>query len=312
MGTSLDALFDRRLDYPDMEAAKRLNLLVGLDQTKVIVAKTLGVLVNVAGPAEWAKKHHGAAPSLLRYLGRRPPLVVFAGDVGTGKTELAESIGDAVARQEGIPITLFPLSLATRGGGRVGEMTQLVAEAFDAVISQARNVKGKGRKANGATILFVDEGDALTQSRESAQMHHEDRAGVNAFIRGVDRMAEENLPAVVILSTNRLSAIDPAVQRRAADVILFERPDSAQRLAVLRGPLEEAGFSREEIDELVKRTGPSKPGDVGFTYSDLTQRFLPALVLDAYPDRPLSHARAIEVLAGIKATPRFGRPGDDR
>jgi hypothetical protein len=312
MATPLDALFDRRLDYPDMEAAKRLNLLVGVDPTKAKLTKTLGVLVNPAGPADWAKKHHGTAPTLLRYLGRRPPLVIFAGDVGTGKTELAESIGDAVARQEDIPITLFPLSLATRGSGRVGEMTQLLAEAFDAVISHARQMKGKGHKAKGATILFIDEGDALTQTRESAQMHHEDRAGVNAFIRGVDRMAEENLPAVVILSTNRLSAIDPAVQRRAADVILFERPSDAQRLAVLRAPLEEAGFSPKEIDDLVKRTGPHKPGDVGFTYSDLTQRLIPSLVLDAYPDRPLSHVGAIAVLAGIKPTPQFGNVGEVR
>lgn len=62
---------------------------------------------------------------------RRPPLVVLAGDVGSGKTELAETIGDAVARTEKIDLTLLPLSLSTRGQGRVGEMTQLLSAAFD-------------------------------------------------------------------------------------------------------------------------------------------------------------------------------------
>jgi AAA+ superfamily predicted ATPase len=67
----------------------------------------------------------------------------------------------------------------------------------------------------GAVILLVDEADALAQSREAAQMRHEDRAGVNAFIRGVDRIGN-GLPAAVIMCTNRLSALDPAVRRRAA------------------------------------------------------------------------------------------------
>ncbi len=306
MSTPLDSLFDRRMNYPDLTAAKRLKQLVGLDQTKSSLTKTLGILVNSTGPQEWAKKHHGKADTLIGYVGRRPPLVIFAGDVGTGKTELAESIGDAVARQEQIDITLFPLSLATRGSGRVGEMTQLLTEAFDAVAGHARQLKGKGLKAHGAVILFVDEGDALTQSRENAQMHHEDRAGVNAFIRGVDRLAEEHLPAVVILSTNRLSSIDPAVQRRAAEIVTFCRPNDEQRRAVLQGPLEEVGFSAQQIAEFVKQTGSHKPDETGFTFSDLTQRLLPAIFLDAYPSQPITYARALQVLSMIKPTPPFG------
>ena len=69
------------------------------------------------------------------------------------------------------------------------------------------------------------------------------RAGVNAFIRGVDRLAEKRLPAVVVLCTNRLSAIDPAVQRRAAEIFEFRRPDEAQRRTVIEAPLAEAGLA---------------------------------------------------------------------
>jgi AAA+ superfamily predicted ATPase len=304
--TDLDALFNRRLEFPSIDAAKRLHRLVGLDDVKSRLAKTLGVLVNHHGPQNWAKKHHPDASILLDYLGRRPPLVIFAGDVGTGKTELAEVIGDAVARQEDIPITLFPLSLSTRGSGRVGEMTQLLTEAFEIVVQQASRLKGKvTSKAGGAIIMLIDEGDALTQSREATQMHHEDRAGVNAFIRGVDRLAEQHLPVVVILCTNRLSSIDPAVQRRAADIFRFARPNDAQRHAVLEAPLAEAGFSATEINKLVKLPGAMNASSVGFTFSDLTQRFLPTLVLDAYPDRPITFHRAVELLGTILATPQF-------
>src|SRR5208283_5578170 len=131
--------------------------------------------------ADWAKKHHPKAKVFVSSVLRRPPLVVLAGDVGSGKTELAETIGDAVARQEKIDITLFPLSLSTRGQGRVGEMTQLLSAAFDYTVEAAVKLKGSSGRARGGVILLVDEADALAQSREAAQMHHEDRAGVNAF-----------------------------------------------------------------------------------------------------------------------------------
>ena len=102
--------------------------------------------------------------------------MILAGDVGTGKTELASTVGDPVARQEGINITLYPLSLSTRGSGRVGEMTKLMSAAFDETYKTALALKGRGAKASGAVILLVDEADAIVQSRENDQMHHEDRA----------------------------------------------------------------------------------------------------------------------------------------
>src|SRR5437868_6339691 len=84
--------------------------------------------------------------------------------------------------------------LAKRGQGRVGEMTQLLSAAFEHTVEAGTRLKRSG-KAKGGIILLVDEADALAQSREAAQMHHEDRAGVNAFIRGIDRLANLRLPA---------------------------------------------------------------------------------------------------------------------
>lgn len=136
-------------------------------------------------------------------------------------------------------------------------------------------------------------------------MHHEDRAGVNAFIRGVDRLAEDRLPAAIILCTNRLSAIDPAVQRRAADVFTFKRPTAPQRKLVLEGPLSEAGFSASQIEKVVAMTGESAGKPVGFTFSDLTQRLLPTLVLDAYPDSAITFERTMQLVSTMKATPPF-------
>jgi len=302
---SLDELFERRLTYPDFEPQERLARLVGLDDHKARLTKILGLLVNPAGLEAWAKKHHPGANGIVANVLKRPPLVVLAGDVGSGKSELAETIGDAVARQEGIEITLFPLSLSTRGQGRVGEMTQLLSAAFDYTVDEARKLQESGGRARGAVILLVDEADALAQSREAAQMHHEDRAGVNAFIRGVDRIGNGKLPAAVIMCTNRLSALDPAVRRRAADILPFARPDDHQRRAVLGPPLKELGFTEQQVAALVAATGARNGQTHGFTFSDLAQRLLPAIVLDAYPGQPVSAARALEIAKRMVPTPPF-------
>jgi AAA+ superfamily predicted ATPase len=298
------ALFERRISYPDPAARQRLARLVGIDDQKQRLAKILGLLVSPAGLERWAKTHHPDADLLLDTVLRRPPLVILAGDVGSGKTELAETIGDAVARAEDIDVTLLPLSLSTRGQGKVGEMTRLLTAAFDYTATQAEKLKASGR-ARGALILLVDEADALAQSREAAQMHHEDRSGVNAFIRGIDRLANNRLPAAVIMCTNRLSALDPAVRRRAADMLGFDRPDDARRREVLGPRLAPLGFTKTDVDQMISLTGARTKTEAGFTFSDLTQRLLPAIVLDAYPERAVNPKRALEIARDMAPTPPF-------
>jgi AAA+ superfamily predicted ATPase len=302
---NMNDVFERRMTFPDFEPQERLSRLVGLDDHKARLTKVLSLLVNPAGLDTWASKYHPEAKDVLRAVLHRPPLVILAGDVGSGKSELAETIGDAVARQEKIDITLFPLSLATRGQGRVGEMTQLLSMAFDTTVTEATKLKGASGRSRGAIILLVDEADALAQSREAAQMHHEDRAGVNAFIRGVDRITNTRVPAAIIMCTNRLSALDPAVKRRAADILTFARPNDEQRLAVLGKALKQLGIGNADINAIVAATGPLKSREHGFTFSDLMQRLLPGIVFAGYPDRAVSGARAIEVTRAMVPTPPF-------
>lgn len=301
----IDELFEHRVSYPDVDARDRLARLVGLDDQKTRLTKILALLVNPAGLETWAKKHHPAANGVINSVLRRPPLVILAGDVGAGKSELAQTIGDAVARQEKIDITLFPMSLSARGQGRVGEMTQLLSAAFDHTVAEASKLKSTSGPARGAVILLVDEADALAQSREAAQMHHEDRAGVNAFIRGVDRIGNSRLPAAVIMCTNRLQSLDPAVKRRAAEILTFTRPDETQRHALLNDTLKQLGFSAQHISALVSATGTQNGRNYGFTFSDLTQRLLPTIILDAYPANAVNPARALEIARSLIPTPPF-------
>lgn len=59
----------------------------------------LGLLVHPGGLMRWGEEHHPGAKLLVDSVVQRPPLVILGGDVGSGKTELAETIGDAIARQ---------------------------------------------------------------------------------------------------------------------------------------------------------------------------------------------------------------------
>ncbi|WP_299104356.1 AAA family ATPase [uncultured Tenacibaculum sp.] len=298
-------LFEQAIIYPNTDYRDRLNALIGLDNHKNRMAKILSLLINPEGIELWMNKYHPNAKRISDIVLRRPPLVILEGDVGAGKSELATCIGDAVARQEGIDITLLPLSLSTRGQGHVGEMTKLISTAFDYTVEKAGKLKNSSGKSKGGLILLVDEADALTQSRESNQMHHEDKAGVNAFIRGIDRIANGKLPVAVIMCTNRLNSLDPAIKRRAADILKFGRPNKEQRLFVLREPLTELGFTDDDIKDIVEITGETTEREYGFTFSDLIQRLLPSLVLDAYPNEAVNHKKAKEIVERIIPTPPF-------
>jgi hypothetical protein len=89
-------------------------------------------------------------------------------------------------------------------------------------------------------------------------------------------------------------------------VLSFARPNDEQRGVVLSRALESMGLSRHHIDALITATGPQRvTRDYGFTFSDLTQRLLPTIVLDAYPTRRVEGTRAIEIARAMAPTPPF-------
>ncbi|HET7552694.1 MAG TPA: ATP-binding protein [Gemmatimonadaceae bacterium] len=275
-------LFESHLRYPLEDARCVYESLVGLDEVKTRLIKEAIVLTRPERLQQWSTKYHGSigvkALAAIRY---GTPLIIFAGDVGTGKSALAESFGDAVARALGQPASLLRMSIQTRGSGIVGDMTRQISRAFRAVETEARRTRH-------VTILLLDEADALAESREAQQMHHEDRAGVNALIQGVDHLRSSGIPALVVFCSNRLESIDPAVLRRAVDVVVFRRPDAAQRLAHLARLLGDLPLTEPELQRLVELTGPREEREYGYTYSDISDRLVRKAILEAFPDAPLS------------------------
>ncbi|MFJ9680975.1 AAA family ATPase [Streptomyces sp. NPDC101194] len=301
--TSQDDLFHPVIELPESTRRARYDRLVGLDGMKLRLRKEAALLADPRRLQTWAATNHGGDVAALALFADRAPLFVFAGDVGSGKSALAESFGCDLADFLGLPVYLYRLKLATRGSGLVGEMTSLIGDAFTHMHTMGKRVSGP-QGARAVQILVVDEADALVQSREAQQMHHEDRAGVDAFLAGIDSLAGARLPVVVVLCTNRLGALDPAVMRRAAATFTFTRPSEEQRHTVLTQALDGLGIGPETVRKVVELTGPTAD-QPGYTFSDLTQRLVPAAVFRAFPDRPVTDEDLLALAEELEPTPVF-------
>lgn len=292
---SQPSIFDSETPLPSDRLAKREKTLLGFEGRYSRVHGQLRLLLNVGGLGDWNRRHHGGKLAICDLVAEQYPLVIFHGDVGTGKTAMAECIANKlVAEARSEDSILFKLSNRVRGSGMVGEMGTLIAEAFRKVIQSA----GKTRRA----ILIVDEGDSLGASRSQDHSHHEDKVAVNTLIQGVDDLRQYGGRIVVILCTNRLSALDAALRRRAAITEEFRRPTDDERRQLFEMDLAGMNLPPAQIAELVAVTGAHQ-SQPSWTYSDIRTRLYPAAVARAYPDQPLKFEQLKAVAASLQASP---------
>jgi AAA+ superfamily predicted ATPase len=237
-------------------------------------------LIDFDGLTKWSKKHYGSLLPAVQIIKERYPLVIFHGDVGTGKTQTAEVAADLLTRELKKEGRLFKLSTGVRGHGMVGQMSTLINQAFQTVTQEA----GKSR----LSFLIIDEGDSLAGSRDAAQSHHEDKVAVNTLIQKIDDLKKYDGRVLVFLCTNRFGALDPAIVRRAGRIEVFNRPDDHEREALFKMDCEGLGLPEKFIKELVSLTGPNGKHKLGFTFSDIRTRLMPEALSKAYPERKIS------------------------
>jgi AAA+ superfamily predicted ATPase len=290
------SIFDSQTVLPDDALSRREKTLLGFAARYARVHSQLRLLLNIGQLASWNRQHHGGKLAICDLVTEQYPLVIFHGDVGTGKTAMAECmanrlVGETRGAEDSL---LFKLSNRVRGSGMVGEMGTLIAEAFKKVTASA----GKTRRA----ILIIDEGDSLAATRTQQHAHHEDKVAVNTLIQCVDDLRQYGGRIVVILCTNRLSVVDPALQRRAAIMEEFRRPSDEERRQLLTMDLDGLGLTAADIDQLVAATGP-RQGVPAWTYSDIRTRLYPSALANAYPDGPLRFEHLMTTAKALKPSP---------
>lgn len=264
--------------FPNEPAGDRLAGLVGLERHIEELTGHLRILFDPPLVDQWAQRHYRqATPRIVGLLKDAVPLILFEGDVGTGKTALAEVIGQAVATDGKYGVHMVKMSTQVRGTGYVGEMGSLLAAAFNSVHKVCEQ-KGE------PVILLMDEADSVLTSRAVDQQHHEDKSGVNTILQHLDGFRESGVQVAVIAITNRTGVIDPAVRRRAAASFTFSRPNEAQRRELL-SQLFRPALSDREVESLLVASTP-RPGkmageDLPLTFSDIVLRFSIPAVRDA-------------------------------
>lgn len=289
-------LFELELALPDAVVRARGERLIGFDRRYSRIERDLRLLSNPDEIVDWSKKSYGRVLPLCDVVTDRYPLLIFEGDVGTGKTATAEAACDRLARSSGKAAMLFKLSTRVRGSGMVGEMSSLINEAFATITKEA----GKTRSC----YLLIDEADSLSAKREGGQSHHEDKVAVNTIIQKVDDLRRLGGRVVVILCTNRGHVLDPAVVRRAARVERFERPNAEEREALFRMDYDGVGLSDDVVRDLVALTGPQEsPPRIGFTFSDLRTRLLPEALGAAFPERQLTGEDILTAARSVVPSP---------
>lgn len=292
--SAADSAFESLRELPDEALRAQAGRLVGFARRFERLSGQMRLLTDLDGVKGWADRYHGGGHGLVAALGDRYPLIVFHGDVGTGKTATGEAAADALARMLDTDGFLLKLSTRVRGIGHVGEMSTLIGDAFAAAVNLA------GRKRFVA--LIIDEGDALAFNRAAERAHHEDRVGVNTLIQKIDDARQLGGRLLIFLCTNRFGALDPAVLRRAALTDEFRRPDEHERRELFETTLAGVDVTSELINELVTITGP-RDGRPSFTFSDIQTRLIPAAVARAYPHHALTGDDLLIAAAELEPSP---------
>jgi SpoVK/Ycf46/Vps4 family AAA+-type ATPase len=192
-------------------------------------------------------------PDLYRKWGTRPPKgVILYGPPGTGKTLMARALAaQANAR-------FFHVAVSDIASKWYGESEKIVKKIFELA-----------NQSEKPTIIFFDEIDAIAQRREVS--NEVTQRIVSTLLVNMDGMvANDNV--MIVASTNRLDAIDPALLRsgRFDRLVKVGLPDEEGRRHIfnihMRKAEERAGrdlFDKDvDLQSILKNTDGLSGADI--------------------------------------------------
>ena len=93
--SSAPSIFDYEIPLPDTKLAKKESRLLGFAERYQRVHDQLQLLLRADEVTDWSKRHYKKRViPLCDLTDEQYPLVVFHGDVGTGKTATAECVAN--------------------------------------------------------------------------------------------------------------------------------------------------------------------------------------------------------------------------
>lgn len=227
--------------------------LIGQNPTKITTGKTKTTFKDVAGIDSEKQELMEVVEFLknkdkFKSLGARVPRgVLLSGEPGTGKTLLAR----AVAGEANVPF--FATSGSDFSGIIVGLGVAKIKEIFDLA------------KRNAPCILFIDEIDAIGQSRSKHSFNDNDREQtLNQLLIEMDGFANDT-GIIVIAATNRPDMLDAALLRpgRFDRQIHIDLPNLEGRRDIL-----ELHAKKFKINDNVSMMDVAR-GTTGFSGADL-------------------------------------------
>ena len=227
--------------------------LIGQNPTKITTGKTKTTFKDVAGIDSEKQELMEVVEFLknkdkFKALGARVPRgILLSGEPGTGKTLLAR----AVAGEANVPF--FATSGSDFSGIIVGLGVAKIKEIFELA------------KRNAPCILFIDEIDAIGQSRSKHSLNDNDREQtLNQLLIEMDGFSNDT-GIIVIAATNRPDMLDKALLRpgRFDRQIHIDLPNLEGRRDIL-----ELHAKKFKIGENVSLMDVAR-GTTGFSGADL-------------------------------------------
>ncbi len=216
------------------------------------------VKFNEIGGQEKAKREiEGLAfalknPDLYQKWGTKPPKgVLLYGPPGTGKTLMAKALATEADAQ------FLSISISDITSKWYGESEKLMKEVFEIA-----------NEAEGKTILFFDEIDAIAPDRDASS--EPSRRIVSTLLTNLDGIGS-NPNVMMVCATNRLDSIDPALTRpgRLDRLVEVGLPDDDGRKQIFGIHIKKseglAGrelFNGVDFDQIIPKTDKSSGADI--------------------------------------------------
>ncbi len=263
-------------ELPNEEFRQYWEQLIDADETKGRVLALMQVCLFPTSFYDWAKQNDLQIIPIFK--GR----VLFDGPPGTGKTITAKACSDHFARVNGIKA--YFVELGSVRDKFEGQSSKHIQDAF-------RDLQYLSQEC--PVILFMDELDSVSPSRNTEQMHDTIRDMVNVLIKMMNKVNSNRI--FTIGATNLSSHVDHAVKRRFDDIIKFDRPSFEVRVALFEHLLQGRDFSKYVISVFAKRTER-------FTHDDVTKAVNLAQLTAFSNNEPLTPRHILDAIKKIKPT----------